>query len=220
MVFVAGALGSLWSVSRAFFGNFTFVVLGLGAVWVFVSSWKWLDRVQIGGLLACYVLGFGMEWWGVRSGAVFGAYRYGALLGPGWDGVPWLIGVNWVLLVWAARAWVPDVEGGGAVQRGLRDTAAATLVAVMDMCLEPGATFLGFWTWEHPPVLDAPWSWWWVAPARNYLAWWLLALVMLRILSASGLHGRNPEGTAAVRFYALGMMVFFGILLLGRPLGY
>ena len=39
------------------------------------------------------------EWLGVQYGLIFGNYQYGQILGPKIKGVPWLIGANWVIVV-------------------------------------------------------------------------------------------------------------------------
>ena len=46
-----------------------------------------------------FAMGMLAEWIGVHQGFLFGTYSYGSNLGPKLDGVPFLIGVNWCILV-------------------------------------------------------------------------------------------------------------------------
>ncbi|MFC2081423.1 carotenoid biosynthesis protein, partial [Bacteroidota bacterium] len=57
---------------------------------------------QITSLVA--VLGFGIEVAGIKTGFIFGAYRYGGILGPKIAEVPIIMGVNWVLMVYGSVA--------------------------------------------------------------------------------------------------------------------
>ncbi|MFM7747941.1 MAG: hypothetical protein ACKO7X_08475, partial [Bacteroidota bacterium] len=58
-----------------------------------------------------------------------------------------------------------------------------------------------------------------VAPLRNYAAWGILAWVMIRILGrkSSGVPVVMPSRTAI--FYTTCMLLYFGILLLGKFIG-
>ncbi|MFM8977703.1 MAG: carotenoid biosynthesis protein, partial [Bacteroidota bacterium] len=118
--------------------------------------------------------------------------------------------LNWVILVWAAYSVWPSTAHAWLAALG---------VVFMDVILEPGATALGFWTWQHRPVLGQPWSTLLVAPLRNYAAWGILAWVMIRILGrkSSGVPVVMPSRTAI--FYTTCMLLYFGILLLGKFMG-
>ena len=48
--------------------------------------------------LFCFLLGFSVEYIGVKTGILFGEYSYGENLGLKLFGVPLIIGVNWVIL--------------------------------------------------------------------------------------------------------------------------
>jgi putative membrane protein len=192
----------------------TFPVLSLGAIWVAWSDHKAFTIREYLIVFCCYALGWSMECLGVQTGWVFGAYQYGPWLGPRWLGVPPLIGLNWVILVWAVRGWIPAGSAQG-IRPWLRDMGAALLVMGMDLLIEPGATRLGFWNWEEA----SRWSGWvgvlLVAPLQNYLAWWAIAYLMLRGMSLGGVQGDRPALHRAAGYYALWMMMYFLILTCG-----
>lgn len=207
LVFGCGALGCLSPLSRDFFVAFTFPVLGLGALWVLWISRHQASRLTWLALGLCYALGFASEWMGVATGRIFGSYEYGTPLGPKLGGVPPLIGLNWVILVWAAYSILPSTTSSWMAALG---------VVFMDLIMEPGATSLGFWTWQDAPALSRPWSVLVVAPLQNYVAWGILAWIMLGIL------GWRYQGAPLVRpsraavFYAACILFYFGILMLGQ----
>ena len=50
-------------------------------------------------LSLCFLTGITAEWIGTKTGWLFGNYWYGKNLGPKIDGVPYVIGLNWGVLV-------------------------------------------------------------------------------------------------------------------------
>jgi len=104
--------------------------------------------------------GFFAEVAGVATGLIFGEYSYGATLGwKLWD-VPLVIGVNWFLLSYVCCSILP-------FQNKLKRTiAAALLMVLLDLLIEPVAIKYDFWTWAAVDV-----------PLQNYIAWFIIALV-------------------------------------------
>lgn len=56
------------------------------------------------------VLGYGIEILGVHSPALLGSYSYGEMLGWKFFGVPPIIGVQWLILVWGGFSMVTPFE--------------------------------------------------------------------------------------------------------------
>jgi len=46
-----------------------------------------------------FLVGMGVEMIGVNTGHLFGIYQYGVKMGAKFNGVPWLIGLNWFILM-------------------------------------------------------------------------------------------------------------------------
>jgi putative membrane protein len=214
LIFGCGALGTIFTPFDWFFVKMTFPVLSLGALWV-----GWSDREAFQPrdwmvVFWCYAFGWSMEWLGVKTGLVFGAYHYGPWLGPRWWGVPPLIGLNWVVLVWAVRGWLPS-KTSSPIPSWLRDVLGGALVMGMDLLIEPGATRLGFWVWDQKTTMQGWAGSLVVAPLQNYLAWWVIAFLMLRGMAWGGVTGSRAPLHRAAGFYAIWMMAYFGILALG-----
>lgn len=54
--------------------------------------------------------GIFLEYAGVTTGKIFGSYHYGRTLGTGWQGVPYLIGLNWAALIFSPLAYWQDAS--------------------------------------------------------------------------------------------------------------
>ena len=113
--------------------------------------WGWLAAVGIAT--------FSAEVLGVHTGAVFGNYHYGEVLGTSWLGVPLVIAVNWSVVTLGA------VCAAGLLSRRpwVLVPVATALAVLLDVLLEPVAMALGYWHWENDTI-----------PLQNYLAWGIL----------------------------------------------
>ena len=192
---ITGFVGLAFSRDPAFYLRFTPLTLlltaGLLAAFQPGRGWLfWLFAMQV------FLLGFAAEFVGVQTGKVFGTYSYGAALGPKWVDVPWLIGLNWVVLTYLAgmlAAYLP-VPWWGRVLVG------ALLMVGFDLCLEPVAGHLDFWQWAGH-----------VIPLKNFRDWFLLSLVAQLLFARSGFVKRNP---LVPLVYAVQLLFFFGLGLL------
>jgi putative membrane protein len=109
------------------------------------------------------VVSFFVEWVGVHFGFLFGSYRYGENLGIKFFGVPPLIGINWMVLIFCTAAIANKI----AKQTFLKVVAGATLMVFIDFFIETSAPPFDFWIWE----LEA-------APLRNYVSWFFVSLIL------------------------------------------
>ncbi len=104
-----------------------------------------------------------IEWIGVHFGFLFGVYEYGQNLGLKIDGVPLLIGVNWAVLILSTAAIADKL----VEPRFLKITLGAALMVLIDFFIETSAPPFDFWIWE----LGA-------APIRNYIAWFIISMLL------------------------------------------
>jgi putative membrane protein len=131
--------------------------------------------------LLAFAVGFAAEYVGVHTGKLFGNYTYGTVLGPKWEGVPYMIGVQWLVTMYSIgvamdmlhqrlitrqpeaykrfpKWWITlSVIGDGA------------LIAVLfDWVIEPVAIRLGYWQWANGEI-----------PMLNYYSWWGVSAILL-----------------------------------------
>lgn len=137
-------------------------------------------------------LGFIIELIGTNTGFPFGAYSYGAALGPGIMGTPFMIGILWWVLI---RSFY-DLTGVRFQSVWIRSILTGLAMTAMDVLIEPVAIELTYWQWDAVAV-----------PIENYLAWFGLSTLFAR-LTASG-DARNPLSiwvivVLSVFFFVLG----------------
>jgi uncharacterized membrane protein len=134
-----------------------------------------------------FVLGFAVEFVGVKTGLIFGDYTYDTAPFPAL--MPLAIGSAWLgtmlastalaqrLFVVAARFSAKRPAKRLAYHFGdsaLTSAAAVgVLMALFDGCMEPAATALHYWAWKHP-YSSASFL---VAPLQNYAAWFGVSVV-------------------------------------------
>jgi len=198
MVYGFGALGLAWPTTRQYFLLCVPYVLILGAIHVWVMERPVPMPHSVLLLLGC-LAGWLVEVYGVATGNVFGAYHYGRVLGYAPAGVPLVIGINWLVLVYASA----HLSFAAQISPEIRPFLGATAVMLADVLIEPVAVFLGFWTWDTPGEGSL-----FVAPMRNYMAWWLFSLILLSLAEMAGIRRVNP----VVLLYAAFQLAFFFLL--------
>lgn len=104
--------------------------------------------------------GYVIEWIGIHTSYLFGNYQYGSVLGFKFDGVPLIIGLNWVLLTFGASAIVNKWK----IPLLLKALVAGALMTALDWLIEPVAVKSGFWWWENGSI-----------PVYNYICWMIFS---------------------------------------------
>jgi putative membrane protein len=110
-----------------------------------------------------------------------------------------VIGINWLVLVYAST----HLSFAAQISTEIRPFLGATAVMLADVLIEPVAVFLGFWTWDTPGEGSL-----FVAPMRNYIAWWVFSLILLSLAEMAGIRRVNP----VVLLYAAFQLAFFFLL--------
>ena len=142
------------------------------------NHWFWIF------LIACFITGIGVEMIGVNTGALFGNYRYGDVLGSQLKNVPLLIGVNWFIIIYCIGISIhtllmriiknlpADANPRFATLKILSVTVdGATLAVIFDWLMEPVAVKLDYWHWSGDGSV----------PPYNYICWFLVSILLLVI---------------------------------------
>lgn len=119
-------------------------------------------------IIAC--LAWLIEVAGVKSGIIFGQYTYGPSLGIQVAGVPLIIGLNWLFLVYCTAAIVEKMSSGIS-----KIFWASILMVVYDVVLELSASSAGMWEFSSG-----------IPPLRNYASWFIVSFILHLILRISG----------------------------------
>ncbi|MDW7694972.1 carotenoid biosynthesis protein [Flammeovirgaceae bacterium SG7u.111] len=137
------------------------LLLTCGILLLFHKEW---NKNFVTFILLCVSVGFFIELLGVSTGLVFGEYEYGGVLGPKLWGTPPMIGVNWLILVYASGSIVSGLPVGNWAKAAM----GAALMVGLDVLIEPVAMHFGFWYWVNNTV-----------PMLNYLAWFAVSFVLV-----------------------------------------
>jgi putative membrane protein len=163
----------------------TFVI-----AWIFHKKWEFNHVLMI---LIIGIIGFFIELAGVKTQAIFGSYLYGKTLGAKWQGVPYLIGVNWAAMIFYTSSLL-----AGRIKNNLGVAfLGALIMTIYDYFLEPVAVKYDFWHWKNG-----------IIPLQNYFVWFIVAFVMHLILNAACKPIKNRMATALLFI----QMAFFLIL--------
>lgn len=186
---VTGFLGLAFSQDPSFYLQFVPLNLLLTAFLLFAfhpdrnPNFWWFGLVVMAA-------GFFLEVVGIRTGLLFGFYQYGPTLGAKWLGVPLIIGLNWLILVYATGVLarylpLPDF---------LRAVVAAVLMVGLDACLEPVAVRYDFWQWRYD-----------VIPIQNFKGWFVVSLILQVYFNRTHFEKRN----ALAPFVYMVQLLFF-----------
>ncbi|MCZ4245412.1 carotenoid biosynthesis protein [Pedobacter punctiformis] len=145
----------------------------------------------VSGVFLC---GFLVEVLGVHTGKIFGSYYYGTTLGYKIAAVPLLMGVNWVILIFSVGQMMKSFK--------IRNSIVASLLGglaliTLDFFLEPVAMKFDYWHWDYHEI-----------PGQNYVAWFIVSVILLKFYYALDLKQQKYIGTTMF----IAQLVFFVVL--------
>lgn len=153
-------------------------------------------KIGIGFVWKAFVVfaaGILLEMIGVNTGLIFGSYEYGPTLGPQIWHTPLMIGVNWLMLVYASLVIVSRyIE-----KTYFRALIGAALMVVYDFALEPAAIDLDMWNWGG------------AVPMQNYIAWFIISFVLIWFADKTAMVNRKNKIASPLFFIQL---LFFILL--------
>ena len=200
--------GGLWHLLGVFQGTMRILaspmMFGLG-IWVFWECYRVCPQKKKRQLILWSLLvivgSIGIEWLGVRTGKIFGAYTYGQALRPSIDGVPISIGCAWFVMLVASVAFVQKIAPQSVIKSTIKLAACvAVLMVCFDLFMEPAAGILDYWVWVDNRI-----------PMQNYLAWFGLSFVFATIGIKVGLFSQPPLPRIAFHFYSA-QLIYFGLV--------
>lgn len=162
IIYLVGLIGlnTKWSSEIASLTPYT---LGLSTIILLLNHREW-NRYFVIFFAFASISGYLIELIGIESRLIFGNYSYGETLGYKLYGVPVVMGLNWFLMVYSC-GMVANLFRFGVF---LKSIIGAFLMVILDVSLEPVAISLDFWNWENG-----------IIPIQNYVAWFLVAFVLL-----------------------------------------
>ena len=177
-----------------FFAGFTYVNLLLMSIILFLNL-KLESNYHILSILSIFLIGMITESLGVNYGLIFGDYEYGNNLGFKLFGVPYLIGVNWIILTAISANIASFLTKNRSVV--LTIITGTLLMLAMDFVMEPIAPKLDMWRFKNL-----------IVPPSNYVGWLFVGLFTQTLYN---LYFRQKEIIVSTNLY-LAFFFFFGCL--------
>lgn len=189
--YTVGIVGLSIEAYRESFLALSFMNLALSFVILLIGRFKQTSSFY-GFIVFAFLLGMLVEWIGVHTGILFGDYKYGENLGFKLFEVPFIIGINWVMLTLISAAVVQYIKWHWI----LKAISAAFLMLVLDILIEPVAINSDYWIWNGE------------IPLSNFVTWFIIALLLQLVYFKFKLAEKNK---VAVSLYLL-QLLFFLIL--------
>ena len=193
LVHISGFMGMVF-YDLDFFATFTPLNLALMLIILLVNMYK-IVKQEILSILLIFFIGMLAEVLGVNYGLIFGKYDYGNNLGFKLFGVPFLIGINWIMLTIISGSIASLLFKNKNIF--LTITCGALLMLAMDFVMEPIAPKLDLWQFENL-----------VVPLSNYFGWFIIGLVTQTIYKLQFL---QKEIRVSANLY-IAFFLFFGLL--------
>lgn len=143
--------------------------------------------------LLTWLMGFGVEVIGVKTGLPFGHYYYGATLGWQVWTVPLIMGLNWLVLVYA----VGNILSLLPIHNLTKSLVGALLLVGLDVLIESVASRLDFWHWQQAAI-----------PYLNYVGWYGVSWGLLMLFYQFDFQVHNKLGG----YVYMVLSSFFGLL--------
>lgn len=166
------ALGGLWHILDVFHKTSQMLFVPLLVLLFSVNLIYYINLYRNTPLLniffiwtgIIFITALGIEIIGEKTGILFGNYSYTEVLSPRIFGVPLVIGLSWLNLVFGstqvANLYIPRLAWP------FRALFASLIMTGFDAVMEPAARALGFWYWQNYTV---PW--------QNYVAWFAFGFI-------------------------------------------
>lgn len=191
---VAGLIAILFTSYRDFFLSLTplNLLVSFSLLFYFHKNFK---NIQFFIFVGIAIIGFFAEVLGVLTGSIFGSYFYGSVLGWKFLNTPLIIGVNWIMLTYAAvYSWSKYVTNTWLIA-----FLSATTLVLLDFLIEPVAISYDFWLWKED-----------VIPNQNYVAWFAISFFFCFFLEKC----RNKSTNSLAPYLLITQFIFFGVFCL------
>jgi len=132
-----------------------------------ILNYDFKQKGFITALISIITIGFLVEFLGVNYDFFFGSYEYGNSLGHKIGGVPIIMSVNWLVLIFLAGSFTEKIIPNSLL---LKVLFGSLLLVFLDIFLEVCAPKLDYWKFNEE-----------VVPISNYNSWFIISAICLYI---------------------------------------
>jgi len=188
-----GIIGTSLPISQSLFITLVPVALLLSTIILFSFHEKYTPKVFfIFGIV--YFLGLIVEIIGVNTGIIFGNYEYGNSLGAKILDTPLIIGVNWLMLTYC----LSTVFANFIHSKIVVVLVSSSIMVIYDIVLEQVAPQLDMWHWNNG-----------IIPTQNYVAWFVVSMLLTTILVYSKVELKNKLSLSMIVIQMIYFMVLY-----------
>jgi len=159
-----------------------------------ILNYDFKQKGFITALISIITIGFLVEFLGVNYDLFFGSYEYGNSLGYKIGGVPIIMSVNWLVLIFLAGSFTEKIIPNSLL---LKVLFGSLLMVFLDIFLEICAPKLDYWKFNEE-----------VVPISNYNSWFIISAICLYIYFKLI---KEKEYTLSTNMLAI-HFAFFGLL--------
>jgi len=192
--YIIGFAGFVIGPSYVIFRQLISFSILLSVILLLLYHKNWTSKFIITSIII-FTFGWLIELIGTKTGFPFGDYYYTRLLVPLIAGVPLILGLNWLFLVYCSFIITSYIPAANTV----RALVGALLMTGYDLLLEPFAIHTGMWVWSAEKV-----------PLTNYIAWFVASFIFIRLMYINKPEKQNRLGI----FLFIYQAGFFGSLVL------
>ena len=165
LINISGFFGVLSDQKEFFLSTSPFAILITFILLVLNYDFK--QKGFISALISIISIGFLVEFLGVNYDLFFGSYEYGDNLGYKIGGVPIIMSINWLVLIFLTGSFAEKIIPNFLP---LKVLFASLLMVFLDVLLEICAPKLDYWKFNDE-----------VVPMSNYNSWFIISAVCLYI---------------------------------------
>lgn len=187
----SGLIG-IQSSYREWFLSFTTLNLLLCTGLLFWNQEN-IQKKSILSFIVIFILGLIIEIIGVKTGQVFGVYKYGNTFGYKFMDVPFIIGLNWVSLCFSAVMLLKSLK----INLILKSALTAFIPLSIDYFIEQVCEKLDFWYWENS-----------VIPIQNFVSWYIFSFIFSIVFELTTQNSINKFSP----YFLFVQLLFFVIL--------
>jgi len=145
-------------------------------------------------IACCFATGILVEIIGTKTGILFGNYSYGTVLGPTFMNVPYIIGLNWFMIIYCAGISMNILLHKMVDQINTITNKKKPIIKLLSLVID-GATLAVFFDWIMEPIAIKLGYWKWggdgAVPFFNYVCWFIVSLFLLFIFHQLKFDKRN-----------------------------
>ncbi len=200
IIYLVGLIGLSITLTQSIFIRLTPITLLLTFLLLVIYHRSENLKRDLIIFIIIFLSGFLIEVIGVKTGDIFGNYRYGNALGLKFLETPLIIGLNWLMLCYVTTSIISRFR----LNKVPVVILASLMMFIYDIILEQVAPQLDFWYWENG-----------VVPVQNFVSWFFISVILNSLIQYFSVSTTNK---LSISVYLIQFSFFVMIYVVGKLL--